>query len=237
MDYTVKINDFDGPLDLLLHLIKKANIDICDIKICDITEQYLDYIGHMQQLNLNIASEYLVMASELMEIKSKSLLPQREDASEEEEEISRELLIQKLIDYNRYKEVTSAFQILEQERRQIHTKEPSFLFHETEESLDNDIHLSDLLDAFQKFLDRKEKEQPLQTKVTSKEYSVYERNKQIKQILIKKKKVSFSDLFQFYNKDYVVVTFLSILDLAKRRELVMKQDYNFGEIYLMNEEV
>ena len=236
MDYTVKINDFDGPLDLLLHLIKEANISIWDIKICDITVQYLDYINHMKKLDLNIASEYLVMASELMEMKSRSLLPKKEEEMEEEED-TRELLIQRLINYSRYKEVTAAFKDLEEERRQIHTKEPSVFFQNKEDSLDDNIDLSDLLLAFQQLLDRKEKEKPLQTKVTSKEYSVQERNIQIKQILQSKKKISFYDLFDFYNKDYVVVTFLSILDLAKKKELVMKQDQNFGEIYLMCEEV
>lgn len=232
MDYVVKINDFDGPLDLLLHLIKKANINICDIKICDITEQYLDYINQMKQLNLNIASEYLVMASELMELKSRSLLP-KQQIIEEEEEITREGLIQKLIDYNRYKEVVSTFQGLELERKQIHTKEPSYIVNKKESPLDEEISLDTLLEAFQKFLDRKEMEKPLQTRITTKEYSIYERNKQIKQILKEKKKIIFHDLFESYSKDYIVVTFLSILDLAKKRELVMKQDHNFSEIYLM----
>lgn len=236
MDYVVKINDFDGPLDLLLHLIKKANINIWDIKICDITEQYLDYINHMKQLNLNIASEYLVMASELMEMKSRSLLPKQE-MIEEEEEISREGLIQRLIDYNRYKEVVSLFQILELERKQIHTKEPGYILNKIESSLDEGISLGDLLKAFQHVLDRREMEKPLQTRITTKEYSIHERNQQIKQILKKKKKVLFRDLFENYNKDYVVVTFLSILDLAKKKELIMKQDCNFSDIYLMTGEV
>lgn len=236
MDYTVKINDFDGPLDLLLHLIKKSNIDICDIKICDIAVQYLDYINHMKRLDLNIASSYLVMASELMEMKSRSLLPKTEEM-QEEEEASREVLIQKLIDYSRYKEVTSAFQSLEKERRMIHTKEPSYFFEKGEDVLDDGIGLSDLLSAFQRFLDRREVQKPLQTKVATKEYSIRERNKQIQMLLKDKEKISFSDLFDFYHKDYVVVTFLSILDLAKKRKLFMKQEHNFGEIYLTSGEV
>ena len=101
MDYTIKIDAFDGPLDLLLHLIKKSNIDIIDISISEITNQYLDYINKMEELNINVASTYLVMASELMEIKSKTLLPQKKeednDNEEDEEEVSREKLIQKLI--------------------------------------------------------------------------------------------------------------------------------------------
>ena len=99
MDYSIKINEFEGPLDLLLHLIKQSNIDIYDIEISEITKQYLDYINKMEELNINIASSYIVMAAELMEIKSKSLLPKKEDDEEEEDEevVSKENLINKLI--------------------------------------------------------------------------------------------------------------------------------------------
>ena len=122
MDYTIKIDAFDGPLDLLLHLIKKSNIDIIDISISEITNQYLDYINKMEELNINIASTYLVMASELMEIKSKTLLPQKtevdNDNEEDEEEVSREKLIQKLIEYQKYKMITEDFKELEHNRQQ-----------------------------------------------------------------------------------------------------------------------
>ena len=87
MDYSIKINEFEGPLDLLLHLIKQSNIDIYDIEISVITKQYLDYINKMEELNINIAASYIVMAAELMEIKSKSLLPQKEEENDEEEYI------------------------------------------------------------------------------------------------------------------------------------------------------
>ena len=95
MDYSIKINEFEGPLDLLLHLIKQSNIDIYDIEISEITKQYLDYINKMEELNINVASSYIVMAAELMEIKSKSLLPKKEEETEEEDEevISKENLI------------------------------------------------------------------------------------------------------------------------------------------------
>ena len=103
MNYNFRIDQFEGPLDLLLHLIKESKIDICDIKIVDICEEYLNYIKHMEELNLDIASEYLVMASELMEIKSKSLLPRCMDESIEEED-PRENLINRLLEYKKYKE-------------------------------------------------------------------------------------------------------------------------------------
>ena len=118
MEYEVKIDAFEGPLDLLLHLIKESKVDIWDIKIVDITDQYLNYIKSMERLNLNIASEYLVMASELMEMKSKLLLP-RTEVEDVEEEDPREQLIQKLIDYQKYKDMTKNFKELEEERNGI----------------------------------------------------------------------------------------------------------------------
>lgn len=233
MDYVVRINAFDGPMDLLLHLIKKANINIWDICIDEITKQYLAYLHTMKQYNLNVASEYLVMAAELIEIKSKSLLPSNEEPDEEED--SRGNLIQRLIDYSKYKDVTPSFRELEEERKKIYMKEPSMLEASLQkESLDTDISLDDLLDVFQKFLKKKMLEKPLATKVTTKEYSVEERNKEIKDLLTQKKRVSFHELFTSSNKQFMVVTFLSVLDLAKKGQVDIEQTKNFDEIYVID---
>lgn len=235
MKYKVTIDNFDGPLDLLLHLIKKDDIDIYDIKIEDITKQYLDYINLMQELDLNIASEYLVMASELMEIKSSMLLPNEKETIDEYEEDPREQLIQRLIEYKRYKEITNNFKELEEERKKEYTKESSNLdeYKVENENIDmGDVGLEDLLTAFQKFLQRKEEEKPLKTKITKKEYSVQKRSSEIKDILKIKKNVEFEELFEELTKDYIVVTFLSVLDLAKKQDLIIKQEDNFNKIYL-----
>jgi len=125
MHYEVRIDEFEGPLDLLLHLIKQSNIDIYDISLSDITDQYLDYIKKMEELNLDVASEYLVMASELIEYKSRQLLPKKDLKEDEYEEDPKEELIRKLIDYKRYKEVTETFKELESVRSNIYTKSPS----------------------------------------------------------------------------------------------------------------
>lgn len=236
MDYTIKIDEFEGPLDLLLHLIKKSNIDIYDISIEQITKQYLDYINAMESLNIDVASEYLVMASELMEIKSKMLLPnkQEETTEEEEEVVSKEALIQKLIEYQKYKEVTNEFKELEKNRKQIYIKSPENLtkLYNKEITNDGSTTVDDLVKAFEKFLERKEKEKPLSTKITSREYSVKERKHSIKNILKQKGKTEFTELFQEYNKSYIVVTFISILELAKENEININQDKNFSKIYL-----
>ena len=132
--YIVTIDNFDGPLDLLLHLIKEEDIDIYDIKIEDITKQYLNYIKRMKELNLEIASEYLVMASELIEMKSKMLLPKKKEQDEDNyEEDPREILIERLLAYKKYKEVTNNFKDLELSRKLILTKEPENLSYYAKE--------------------------------------------------------------------------------------------------------
>lgn len=235
MDYKIMINEFEGPMDLLLHLIKKSDIDICDISVEEITKQYLDYINEMEKLDLDIASEYLIMAAELIEIKSSILLPKQTIDEDEYEEDPREKLIKRLIEYKQYKEMMPEFKQMEIDRKQMYSKDPSDLsnFKTIDENIDlGDIGLNDLMEAFNKFLERKKLEQPLNTKITKKEYSVGERSSEIKNILKTKKKVEFEELFEEVNKDYIVVTFLSILVMAKKQELKITQDNNFSKIII-----
>ena len=232
MDYSVKIDAFEGPLDLLLHLIKESKVDIWDIKIVDIADQYLKYIKSMESLNLNIASEYLVMASELMEMKSKMLLPRYQEDSEEEEIDPREQLIQKLIEYEKYKEMTKSFKELEEVRHEFYTKTPENLKEYVDEGtvISSDVTLDDLMKAFEKFLQRKKLEKPLTTTVTKKEITVEERRINIRKILKEKKKVDFFELFEEITKEYIVVTFLAVLEMAKKQELTIYQENNFDHI-------
>ena len=231
MDYEVKIDAFEGPLDLLLHLIKESKVNIWDIEIVDITTQYLEYIQKMESLNLNIASEYLVMASELIEMKSKLLLPRNKEIEEEEED-PRETLIQRLIEYQQYKDITEKFKELSEVRKEVYTKIPDSLKEYQEDGvvMNSDVTLDDLVSAFEKFLKRKEKEKPLSTTVTKKEISVEERRKSIQKILHTKKKVDFSELFEVITKEYIVVTFLAILEMARKNELYIRQENNFDKI-------
>lgn len=232
MEYAVKIDAFEGPLDLLLHLIKESKVDIWNIKIVDITDQYLNYIKSMERLNLNIASEYLVMASELMEMKSKMLLPRYEEESSEEEEDPREQLIQKLIEYQKYKDMTKNFKELEEVRHEFYTKAPESLkdYIDDDTIVSSDVTLDDLMNAFQKFLKRKQLEKPLSTTVTKREITVEERRTSICNILKTKKKVDFFELFDEITKEYIVVTFLAILEMAKKQELMIYQENNFQQI-------
>ena len=231
MEYNVLLPEFEGPLDLLLHLIKKADISIFDIKIDEITKQYLDYIHKMEELNLNIASEYLVMASDLLEMKSRTLIPKNEETQEEDD--PREELINRLINYQNYKESIEKLKEYEAIRKEVYTREPIVENYKSENVTNNlDITLDDLLKALSKFLENKENAKPLATKITNKQYSVGKRSIEIRDILREKKKVNFFELFDDVSKEYVVVTFLAILDMSKRQEISITQENNFENIIL-----
>ena len=210
-------------------------MDIYDIKIEEITSQYVDFINKQKELNLTVASEYLVMASELLEIKSKMLLPKTE---EEEEEDPREELVNRLVEYQKYKDMINSFKELEKDRKEVFTKEPINFNELSDSHIENDgsISLEDLINAISKFLERKELEKPISTKITTKEISVQDRTRDIRNILNKKKKVSFFDLFEIKTREYVVVTFLSILEMAKFGEIEIIQENNFNNIMINKKE-
>lgn len=231
--FELNINDFNGPLDLLLHLIKESKMDIYNLKIEEITKQYVDYIESQNNLNIDIASEYLVMASTLIHLKSKRLINDVSDTDEEsEEEInSEDDLKRRLLEYQAYKEVTENLKELEDKRSEVYTKLPENLTeYKEEDKISTDTSLDDLIKAFEQFLDRQKYNKPLDTKITTKELSVTRRSKEIKLLLGKHKHMNFLELFDKVTKPYVVVTFLSILEMAKDRELSIRQDKNFASI-------
>ena len=236
MDYTIRIDEFEGPLDLLLHLIKKNNLDINEISITLIVDQYLDYIKKQEELNINVASSYLVMACELMEIKSSSLLPSKKIETEDDyEEDPKQRLIDKLIEYEKYKEVSSIFKELELKRKDIFVKSPENINNYIDEDYvleKNNESVDLLIEAFRNFIDRKELEKPLNTKITNKEYSVKKRKIDIKNKLLVNKELNFTSLFEENNKPYIIVTFLSILEMSKEEEINIKQDNNFSDILI-----
>lgn len=228
MMYDISLDNFQGPMDLLLHLIKKKKMNIMDIKLEIIIDEYLDYIKKQEQLNLNIASSYLVMASELIEIKSRMLLP---SSQEEEEEDLKENLINRLIEYEKYKEMIPTFKDLELERNNYKTKSPtSILEYKTVEKIESDLTIDDLVNVYKKFLERLEDEKPINTKVTKKEISVDSQIKRIRDIFKINKKINFLDLFEKKSKDYIIVTFLAILEMSSKKEIKIVQENNFAEI-------
>ena len=232
MNVEFRINDFEGPLDLLLHLIKESKMDIMNIEIEEITKQYMNYLEEQEKMNLEIASEYLVLASELLEIKSKMLLPSYKDENEEDEEDPREELINRLLEYQAYKEITKVLQEKESLRREIYTKSPENIKNYIDEvkEINIDVSLDDLVEAFKRYLARKKDNKPLKTKVTVNEISVSSRRHDIKRLLKSKKRVSFFELFPVLTKEYVVATFLAVLEMAKSGELTIKQEKAFDDI-------
>ena len=225
--YVANIEVFQGPLDLLLHLIKETKVDIHDIKISEITEQYLSYIKAMENMHLEIASEYLVMAANLMLIKSKKLLPKEileiEDEYEEDPEAE---LRRRLLEYQLYKESLDEFRRLEEQRGQFYTK-PAIDFSEYIDDrleLDMTYDTSELILAFEKLLRRQKLETPVPTTIVAEKITVSDRIEAIKNILTFQKRVKFSELFERYDKEYIVVTFLAMLEMAKSGIILLVQN-------------
>ena len=230
----VEVNNFNGPLDLLLHLIRSNKMDIYDIDIELITKEYIDYINNNKNLTIDACSEYLVMASELIHLKSKLLLHRNDEDNDDEYEInSEDELRERLLEYQKIKDMAGDFRVLEEKRSYVYTKLPSNLNEfRNETRLSTNITLNDLLNAFEEFLKRQKLQEPKTTTVTKKEISLECRCKMIRSIIKERGKVNFLDLFDDISKPYVIVTFLSILDLSKKNEIVITQDKNFGDIYL-----
>ena len=240
MTYNFCINDFEGPLDLLLHLVKSSEMDIYEIKTTVIIEEYLNFINSIQEKNIDIASSYLVMAAELIHLKSKMLLNLDEESDEEDEyTINSEAdLKQKLIEYEKYKNATTSFKELELNRLDYFTKLPENLSEYMEETVINnsDVTVDDLVNAFLAFKDRLKASKPVNTRITKKELSVSDRINNIRDILRIKKKINFVDLFDIVTKEYVVVTFLSILNMSKNNEITIEQENNFSPITIESRE-
>lgn len=229
-----KINEFEGPLDLLLHLIKESKMDIMNIEIEKITEQYMSYLDTQEKMNLEIASEYLVLASELIEIKSKLLLPnvKNEEESDEIEEDPREELVRRLLEYQAYKEITKVLQEKEELRKEIYTKVPENYskYSSGEVEVKVTYEVDDLVKVLREYFARKKDNKPLKTKVTINDISVSSRRHDIKNILRQKGRVTFFELFKVPSKEYIVATFLAILEMAKSHELMIRQENTFDEI-------
>lgn len=234
MEIEFKINDFEGPLDLLLHLIKESKMDIMNIEIELITKQYMDFLDSQEKMNLEVSSEYLVLASELLEIKSRLLLPNNkvDENGEEVVDDPREELVNRLLEYQTYKNITSLLQEKELLRKDIYTKSPENIKNYIDErtEIHADVTLDDLLAAFQRYYQRKIDNKPLNTKVTVNEISVSSRRHDIKNILKTKRRVSFFELFPVVSKEYVVATFLAILEMCKNNEITIVQNDTFDDI-------
>lgn len=233
----LQLDDFEGPFDLLLHLVKKSEMDIYKVNISDIIDQYINFINNIDKLDIDSSSEYLVLSSELIHLKSKKLvnkMNEDEDSTDELSINSEEELRSKLIEYERYKNVTEAFRELEENRLDYYTKIPENLkeFVDDDKVINSDVSIDELLNAFLEMQKRVNFLKPVTTKITKKEYSIKEKIIEIRNILNKKEKVNFTELFDVINKNNIVVTLLSLLNMSKDREICIKQSKTFGNIII-----
>lgn len=237
MEYQVTVDQFTGPLDLLLHLIKEHDMDLLDLDVAAVCDQYLAYIQTMDPSLLEAVSEYLVMAAWLIEMKSKLLLPKPEIDEEDDYESERKRMIERLIEKNRINGILEAFEASYDKRQTMHSKIPSALeeyLPSGEETIPEGMEVYDLIKAMQRVMQRRALLQPLESKIARVEISIDERTEQIRSYFLrhKDKTVDFEDLFDEGDRYFAIVTFLSILVLVKNSELLITQSGNFEKIYL-----
>jgi segregation and condensation protein A len=227
MGYQVKINIFEGPLDLLLHLIQKDDLDIYDIPISDITAEYLKYLEFLKDLNLNVAGEFLVMAATLMQIKARTLLPSEAGAAEGEGPDPREELVQKLLEYQKVKEAARYLGYNYDVHRDVFYRGAP-MFGKEDQILD--LQMPRLLEAFRGVL---EKAETGVREILFEEIPVEVRIREILDVLGERSSVAFSELFPAtYTRKALVVTFLALLELIRLKQVRVAQPANFGEIHI-----
>lgn len=235
--YKVKLSTFEGPLDLLLHLVNQYEIDIYDIPMAELADQYLDYVHTMQTLELNIASEYLVMAATLVALKSQMLLPKQEIDPELDtyEEDPREDLIIRLIEYRKYKEAAKVLSEKEREQNQTFTRTPkSFDIEEKRPTInEGEASVYDMLDALQHMFERKQWNRPLDTKVEKQDIPIEQRMEEILMIVKHARNgILFDHLFPYPSRSHIVITFMALLQLMKQNEVFCRQEDNFTHLYI-----
>ena len=231
MNFNIK--DFSGPLDLLLHMVRRHELDIYEIDLKVIIDEYIDFINSLDKNDLDSKSEYLVMASELVHLKSKIILGFDEEEDDSNFEInSEEDLRNRLIEYEKYQTITNDFRELEKNRQDYFTKLPESFKEYEQNTLVSGLSIEDLVNAMLEISERIEYKKPKSTKITRKEYSVKDKINYIKDILKQNKKVEFTSLFTENTKEEIVVTFLSILEMSKDNLITLSQNKNFSKIYV-----
>jgi len=238
----LKLSSFEGPLDLLLHLIDKEEVEITDIPVSHITDQYLAYLETMQVLNLEIASEFLVMASQLVAMKSNLLLPRPIEMDvplidyDEEMIDPRQALMERLIEYKKFKQLAEELQVREVQRGQVFTKPPENLaafLPDIDPNPVEGVSLFDLLDAFRKAMTKAEPDEYV-ADVQRDEISIEGRMREILDLMVfRSGRVSFSELLGSYRRrSDIIITFLAVLELMKSKKVICSQDRLFDDIMI-----
>lgn len=231
--YAIKIDNFEGPLDLLCHLIDKNKMDIYDIKINEIADQYIEYLNQMEEMNLDIASEFIMMASTLIYLKSKSLLPKQEEA---EEELTEEELIQRIIEYKKYKEIIKKLKVNYEENSKIFLGNQGQIElpkKRIEKEYDKDL----IPNLYKTLLEKNEEKinknaENIEKIAITDNYTVTSKVKEMFKALIKNNKFVFNKLFSLkeHNKQEVVTAFSGLLEMSKRDKVNTKQEDLFEDI-------
>jgi segregation and condensation protein A len=233
--YTIKLNDFEGPLDLLLFFIKRDELDIYDIPIANITKEFLDYMHFLQQFDLEIAGEFLVMAAELMQIKVKMLLPPEQ--GEEEEVDPRANLIQRLVEYKRYKEMSLQMKDREEDQLKVHYRgyrsaDEHSVEEETGEDMIRDVTFFDLIASFKFAMDRMPKK--FVHEIDKINVTVDEQIAYIEEYFSRRSEATFYDLVKdFTERIRIVVTFLALLEVIRAKKIIIRQLRPFGDLSIM----
>lgn len=231
--YAIKVDNFEGPLDLLCHLIDKNKMNIYDINLSEITDQYINYLKEQEKLNLEIASEFIIMASTLLYLKSKNLLPKHE---EEEEEITEEELIRRIIEYKKFKEISKVLkeQYKNNSNRYFKLQEEIKL---PKQKIEKNYESMLIPEMYKKVVERNEEKVNQNAKNIEKiaitdNYTVASKVKEMFKALIKNKKFTFNKMFSLkkHNKQEVVTAFSGLLELSRRSKVLTKQEELFGDI-------
>lgn len=234
-DYQIKLEIFEGPLDLLLYLVAKDEVDIKDIQVSHVCEQFLEYLDMMKELNIEMAGEFLVMATTLLRLKAKELLPQEEvsEVLEEGEIVDREQLIQQLLEYKKFKEAANTLKKFENEQIGAYYRplpEKIEWAQEFEEQ-SGDVSLFDLLSAFKKIVEQTGKE--VSHHVLKEDIKLDDRIENVLAYLEDHPQARFEDLFKgSRNRMMMVVTLMAILELMKMEYILVRQECQFGQIWI-----
>jgi segregation and condensation protein A len=233
--YTIKLHEFEGPLDLLLFFIKRDELDIYDIPISRITKEFLDYVHYMETLDLELAGEFLVMAAELMQIKVRMLLPP--EPGEEEEQDPRANLVKRLVEYKRFKEVAVSMTTQEAAQRLVfyrgyYEADPRVTSEEEEDTSLRDVSLFDLISSFKFAIERMPKK--FVHEIVRLNVTVDEQIDYILDYFSRRSEATFYELIQdMAEKIRVVVTFIALLELIRSQRVLVRQAEPFGEVSIM----
>jgi segregation and condensation protein A len=235
-DYKVKLDVFEGPLDLLLYLIKRDEVDIYDISIERITKQYLSYLDAFQVLNIDLAGEFIVMAANLLYIKSRTLLPVEQQMAEEdaEEDDPRWELIRQLIEYKKFKEAASLMRDQEAMQENLFARVPVTPdLAPSENLLVDEVGIFDLIHAFQKILKRLEKKPEDLREIFAENFTVSDKIDHVLRLTSSGVPIRFEELFaDAAGRTEIVVTFLAMLELIRLKQLRVRQEFMCAEIWI-----